>query len=191
MPTKVKLTSLKALAEAAECLKTLAHPHRLRMVQMLLQGRFAVGELAEACEIPSHMASEHLKLMQRLVSEHISVELELAEGLWAVYADPGQIDFDAIFAVGDTGIAGGIGADVVAVDPDIRRIPDHNAGPVHEEPVAGDHVALSGRSSANEIARRSADVYAVPGVAQRKRAAHVASDEIPSHDVATTARSGE
>jgi hypothetical protein len=24
-----------------------------------------VGELAEACEIPSHMASEHLKLMQR------------------------------------------------------------------------------------------------------------------------------
>lgn len=66
MPTKVKLTSLKALADAAECLKTLAHPHRLRMVQMLLQGRFSVGELAEACEIPSHMASEHLKLMQRL-----------------------------------------------------------------------------------------------------------------------------
>lgn len=32
---------------------------------MLLQGRFSVGELAEACEIPSHMASEHLRLMQR------------------------------------------------------------------------------------------------------------------------------
>jgi len=60
-----KLTDLAALAEAAECLKTLAHPHRLRMVQMLLGGRYTVGELAEACEIPSHMASEHLRLMQR------------------------------------------------------------------------------------------------------------------------------
>lgn len=60
-----KLTSLEALQQAAECLKTLAHPHRLRMVQMLLRGRFTVGQLAEACRIPSHMASEHLRLMQR------------------------------------------------------------------------------------------------------------------------------
>ena len=60
-----KLTPLHALTEAAECLKTLAHPHRLRMVQMLLHGRYTVGELAEACGIPSHMASEHLRLMQR------------------------------------------------------------------------------------------------------------------------------
>ena len=60
-----KLTPLAALQQAAECLKSLAHPHRLRMVQMLLGGRFTVGELAEACEIPSHMASEHLRLMQR------------------------------------------------------------------------------------------------------------------------------
>ncbi|MBL9094917.1 MAG: helix-turn-helix transcriptional regulator [Planctomycetaceae bacterium] len=63
--TKPKLTPLDALEQAAECLRTLAHPHRLRMVQMLLGGRYAVGELAEACEIPSHMASEHLRLMQR------------------------------------------------------------------------------------------------------------------------------
>jgi DNA-binding transcriptional ArsR family regulator len=62
---KLKLTSLDALGSAAECLRTLAHPHRLRIVQMLLQGRYTVGELAEACEIPSHMASEHLRLMQR------------------------------------------------------------------------------------------------------------------------------
>jgi DNA-binding transcriptional ArsR family regulator len=60
-----KLTPLGALEEAAECLKTLAHPHRLRMIQMLLRGRYMVGELAEACGIPSHMASEHLRLMQR------------------------------------------------------------------------------------------------------------------------------
>ena len=59
------LTDLESLEQAAECLKTLAHPHRLRMVQMLLRGRYTVGELAEACGIPSHMASEHLRLMQR------------------------------------------------------------------------------------------------------------------------------
>lgn len=58
------LTSLDGLAEAAECLKTLAHPHRLRMVQMLLRGEHPVGELAEACDIPSHMASEHLGKMK-------------------------------------------------------------------------------------------------------------------------------
>lgn len=63
--TKTKLTSLEALAQAAECLRTLAHPHRLRMIQMLLRGQYTVGELAEACEIPSHMASEHLRLLQR------------------------------------------------------------------------------------------------------------------------------
>ena len=62
---RLKLTPLEALALAAECLKTLAHPHRLRMVQMLLQGKYTVGELADACDIPSHMASEHLRLMQR------------------------------------------------------------------------------------------------------------------------------
>ena len=55
---KPRLTPLPAL-------KVLAHPHRLRMVQMLLRGRYTVGELAEACDIPSHMASEHLRLMQR------------------------------------------------------------------------------------------------------------------------------
>jgi DNA-binding transcriptional ArsR family regulator len=55
---------LEALEQAAECLRTLAHPHRLRMIEMLLGGRYTVGELAEACGIPSHMASEHLRLMK-------------------------------------------------------------------------------------------------------------------------------
>lgn len=64
-PKRLRLTSIEALSQAAECLKTLAHPHRLRIVQMLLQARYTVGELAEACDIPSHMASEHLRLMQR------------------------------------------------------------------------------------------------------------------------------
>lgn len=62
---QLRLTDLQALGQAAECLRILAHPHRLRMVQMLLQGDYTVSELAEACELPSAMASEHLRLMQR------------------------------------------------------------------------------------------------------------------------------
>lgn len=53
-----------AFEQAAECLRTLGHPVRLRMVELLLNGRYTVGELAEACGIPSHMASEHLRLMK-------------------------------------------------------------------------------------------------------------------------------
>ncbi|EMI21113.1 ArsR family transcriptional regulator [Rhodopirellula maiorica SM1] len=54
-----------AFAEAAECLKTIAHPVRLRMIQLLLDGRYTVGELAADCQIPDNVASEHLRLMQR------------------------------------------------------------------------------------------------------------------------------
>ena len=64
--------SVQDFAEAAECLKTLAHPVRLRIVQLLLHGRYTVGELAEDCEIPDNVASENLRLLQRcgfLVSE--------------------------------------------------------------------------------------------------------------------------
>lgn len=74
MAKRLRLTELKALEQAAECLRALAHPHRLRMIQMLLQGEYTVGELAEACELPSAMASEHLRLMQRcgfLTSEKV------------------------------------------------------------------------------------------------------------------------
>jgi DNA-binding transcriptional ArsR family regulator len=61
---KGDLTDLEALGRAAECLRTLAHPHRLRMVQMLLRSEYTVGELADACAIQSHVASEHLRLMK-------------------------------------------------------------------------------------------------------------------------------
>ena len=68
MPNKstadTSLTSIDGLTQAAECLKTLAHPHRLRIVQLLLAGEHTVGELAEFCGIPSHMASEHLGKMK-------------------------------------------------------------------------------------------------------------------------------
>ena len=55
----------QAFAEAAECLRILAHPVRLRFVQLLLHGKYTVGELAEDCQVPDNVASEHLRLMQR------------------------------------------------------------------------------------------------------------------------------
>ena len=85
MATKIsKRMDLKSLGHAAECLRTLAHPHRLRMIQMLLGGRYPVGELAEACGIAPHVASAHLiKMKDRglLKSERQSREVyyEVAE----------------------------------------------------------------------------------------------------------------
>jgi ArsR family transcriptional regulator, zinc-responsive transcriptional repressor len=60
----VELLDMKMLEQAADCLKTLSHPHRLRIIQKLLIETCSVGELADACEIPSHMASEHLRLLK-------------------------------------------------------------------------------------------------------------------------------
>jgi ArsR family transcriptional regulator, zinc-responsive transcriptional repressor len=60
-----KRLSQAGFEQAAECLKILAHPHRLKIVHLLLESQYTVGELAEACEIAHHMTSEHLRLMQR------------------------------------------------------------------------------------------------------------------------------
>ena len=55
-----------ALAIAADCLKTLAHPHRLEIVQLLLTGkRYSVTEIAEKCGLAQPTTSDHLRLMQR------------------------------------------------------------------------------------------------------------------------------
>lgn len=59
------LAAVADFAQAAECLRILAHPVRLRMVQLLLWGRLTVGELAADCQVPDNVASEHLRLMQR------------------------------------------------------------------------------------------------------------------------------
>ena len=82
--TDRELLDLTSLGHAAECLKTVAHPHRLRMIQMLLQGEYPVGELAAACDIAPHVASGHLvKMKDRglLKSERRSREVyyEIAE----------------------------------------------------------------------------------------------------------------
>ena len=57
---------IEALSEAAECLRILAHPNRLQIVQILLSGkRFSVNEIAEACALAQPTTSDHLRLMQR------------------------------------------------------------------------------------------------------------------------------
>ena len=52
------------LEAAAECLKGMAHPVRLRMVNLLMQGEFAVHEIAELCRTSPNQTCEHLRLLK-------------------------------------------------------------------------------------------------------------------------------
>jgi ArsR family transcriptional regulator, zinc-responsive transcriptional repressor len=61
---KPDLMDIARLAEAAECLKVMAHPMRLRMVDILMQGEFTVGEIARLCGLPHHQACGHLRLLE-------------------------------------------------------------------------------------------------------------------------------
>ena len=61
---EVKMVPMEALAKAAACLKVMAHPVRLRIVDILMQGEFSVREISEMCELKQHQACEHLRLMQ-------------------------------------------------------------------------------------------------------------------------------
>lgn len=63
---QTKQLNFEALSEAADCLKTLAHPSRLQIVQLLLSGKqYSVNEIAEQCELSQPATSDHLRLMQR------------------------------------------------------------------------------------------------------------------------------
>jgi DNA-binding transcriptional ArsR family regulator len=42
----------------------MAHPVRLRIVDILMQGDFPVHEIAAMCGLPPHQTSEHLRLMK-------------------------------------------------------------------------------------------------------------------------------
>jgi len=62
--TQLELMPVEFLEQAAACLKVMAHPARLRMVDILMQGEFAVHEIAQLCELPPHQACEHLRLLK-------------------------------------------------------------------------------------------------------------------------------
>lgn len=81
-----------ALAEAAECLKTLAHPVRIRVIELLLREWHTVGALAEACGVSQSVMSTHLRLLAdrgllRPIRDGRSVYYEIAEpGLAGILA---------------------------------------------------------------------------------------------------------
>ena len=59
-----ELMSLDQLKNAAECLKCAAHPHRLRIIEILFQGKFTVDDIAGLCELSQPATSGHLRLME-------------------------------------------------------------------------------------------------------------------------------
>ena len=62
--TRNKLIPMERLEQAVEVLRVLAHPHRLRICDLLLNERMAVGDLAEHLGIPPNAVSQHLNLMK-------------------------------------------------------------------------------------------------------------------------------
>lgn len=64
MPSVPALLPSRILVQATECLKVMAHPVRLRIVDILMQGEFPVHEIAALCQLPTAQTSEHLRLLQ-------------------------------------------------------------------------------------------------------------------------------
>ena len=58
------LLSLEYLKQAAECLKCIAHPHRLRIIEILLSGEYTVDTIARLCALTQPATSGHLRLME-------------------------------------------------------------------------------------------------------------------------------
>lgn len=63
MSSELNLSAMDDLKDAAECLKVMAHPVRLRLVEILMQDKLPVKDIARLCELPSHQMSEHLRLL--------------------------------------------------------------------------------------------------------------------------------
>ncbi|MBI1337637.1 MAG: metalloregulator ArsR/SmtB family transcription factor [Phycisphaera sp.] len=62
-PTRTALPH-EALEHAAGVLRVIAHPHRLRIVELLLARRLTVGQLALKMRLPHAAVSGHLNLMK-------------------------------------------------------------------------------------------------------------------------------
>lgn len=59
--------SVDFLAATAEMLKMLAHPHRLRIIELLKRtGEINVSGIVEAINIPQSSISQHLNQMKRM-----------------------------------------------------------------------------------------------------------------------------
>ncbi|MEX0774844.1 MAG: metalloregulator ArsR/SmtB family transcription factor [Phycisphaeraceae bacterium] len=80
---------MNVLEQAAYVLRVLAHPHRLRMVELLMTGRLSVGELADELDLAPNAVSQHLSNMRA----HGIVEVQ-RDGRTAYYrvANPNAIN---------------------------------------------------------------------------------------------------
>ncbi|MGR3318586.1 MAG: ArsR/SmtB family transcription factor [Candidatus Anammoxibacter sp.] len=58
-----KLIPFDYMQKSAEVLKSIAHPQRLRIIELLMSGEFTVGEISEWCELGQSITSTHLRLM--------------------------------------------------------------------------------------------------------------------------------
>ncbi len=58
------LIPMPRLEKAAGVMRVLAHPHRLRICELLMQGRVPVKAIAEHLGIPRNAASQHLNIMK-------------------------------------------------------------------------------------------------------------------------------
>jgi DNA-binding transcriptional ArsR family regulator len=64
MPLMKRRIDPKVLEQCADSLRVLAHPARLRIVELLEAKRLSVGELAEALAKPQAVVSQHLARMR-------------------------------------------------------------------------------------------------------------------------------
>ncbi len=65
MAAKAKpLLPKAALERAAELMRVLAHPQRLRLCELLLAGDVSVGELAAKLHLPQNAVSQHLTILR-------------------------------------------------------------------------------------------------------------------------------
>jgi DNA-binding transcriptional ArsR family regulator len=55
---------MDVLEHGAAVMRVLAHPHRLRICDLLLSGRVSVNEVAKHLKIASNAVSQHLNIMK-------------------------------------------------------------------------------------------------------------------------------
>lgn len=58
------LLPMERLEQAAAVMRVLAHPHRLRICELLAHGRISVNEIAEHLGVAHNAASQHLGIMK-------------------------------------------------------------------------------------------------------------------------------
>ena len=61
---QIELLPDELAEKAADCLKVMAHPVRLRIVNIMMQGEFAVHEIAELANTSANQTCEHLRLLK-------------------------------------------------------------------------------------------------------------------------------